>query len=144
MISLTYLPLCVTMPFRGMPDIWKGRHQLILCWLVCMQDLSPGQTTLEELVRWTPAPLTGWRFRRLLQASSWSIHLLGTWWAEEALQTLPPPKDGTLHLNRSTHHWHTLRSVRCAHGCVSLALFVRIAHATQGSPEIRVYESLVV
>ena len=44
-------------------------------------------------------------------------------------------------LNRSTDHWHTLRSVRCAHERASLALFVRIAHATQGSSEIRVYES---
>jgi hypothetical protein len=109
MISLTYLPLCVTMLFRGMPDIWKGRHQLILCWLVCMQALSPGQKTLEELARWTPATLTAWRFRRLLQANSWSIHLLGTWWAEAALQTLPPPKDRTLHLNQSTGDSYTRR-----------------------------------
>jgi hypothetical protein len=47
-------------------------------------------------------------------------------------------------LNRSTHRWHTLGSVRCAHGYVALSLFVRLAHATQGWPEICVYESLVV
>ena len=46
-------------------------------------------------------------------------------------------------LNRSTLRWYTLGSVRCAHGYVALALFVRLAHATQGWPEIRVYESLV-
>jgi hypothetical protein len=39
-----------------------------------------------------------WRFRRLLQASYWSIHILVAWWAQEALNTLPPPKDGTRHL----------------------------------------------
>ena len=98
MITVTYLPLFVTMLFRGMPGIWKGRHRLILCWLVCMQALFPGQKTLEELARWTPASITVWRFRRLLKASYWSIHLLVAWWAEEALQTLPPPQDGTLHL----------------------------------------------
>ncbi len=47
-------------------------------------------------------------------------------------------------LNRSTHRWHTRGSVRCAHGYVALSLFVRLAHATQGWPEICVYESLVV
>ena len=87
MITITYLPLFVTMLFRGMPGIWKGRHRLILCWLVCMQALFPGQKTLEELARWTPASITVWRFRRLLKASYWSIHLLVAWWAEEALHT---------------------------------------------------------
>jgi hypothetical protein len=86
------------MLFRGMPGVWKGRHRLILCWLVCMQALFPGQKTLEELARWTPASITVWRFRRLLKASYWSIHLLVAWWAEEALRTLPPPKDRTLYL----------------------------------------------
>jgi hypothetical protein len=98
MITVTYLPLFVTRLFRGMPGIWKGRPRLILGWLVCMQALFPGHKTLEELARWTPASLTVWRFRRLLKASYWSIHLLVTWWAEEALHTLPSPKDGTLHL----------------------------------------------
>jgi len=63
-----------------------------------MQALFPGQKTLEELARWTPASITVWRFRRLLKASYWSIHVLMAWWAEEALHTLPPPKDGTLQL----------------------------------------------
>jgi hypothetical protein len=63
-----------------------------------MQALFPGQKTLEELARWPPAAITAWRCRRLWKASDWRIHLLVTWWAEEALQTLPPPKDGALHL----------------------------------------------
>jgi hypothetical protein len=98
MITITYLPLFVTMLFRGMPGVWKGRHRLILCWLVCMQALFPGRKTLEELARWTPAHVTVWRLRRLFKAAYWDIHLLVAWWVEEALQTLPPPKDGTLYL----------------------------------------------
>ena len=47
-------------------------------------------------------------------------------------------------LNWSTDHWHTLLSVRYAYERVSLALFVCIAHATQGFSEIRVYESPMV
>ena len=98
MITVTYLPLFVTILFRGMPGIWKSRHRLILCWLVFMQALYPGRKTLEELARWTPAQITVWRFRRLLKASYWNVHVLVEWWGQEALNTLLPPKDGTLFL----------------------------------------------
>ena len=98
MITVTYLPLFITVLFRGMPGMWKSRHRLMLCWLVVMQALFPGRKTLEELARWTPAQATAWRFRRVLKATYWDVHLLLAWWVEEALQTLPPPKDGTLYL----------------------------------------------
>lgn len=45
MIAVTYLPLCVTVLFRGMPGIWKNSHRLMLCWLVVMQALFPGRKT---------------------------------------------------------------------------------------------------
>ena len=98
MIAVTYLPLFVTVLFRGMPGIWKNRHRLMLCWLVVMQALFPGRKTLEELARWTPGQMTVWRFRRLLKAAYWDVHLLVEWWVQEALHTLPPPKDGVLYL----------------------------------------------
>jgi Transposase DDE domain len=98
MLTITYVPLFVTVLFRGMPGMWKSRHRLILCWLVFMQALYPGRKTLAELARWTPAQVTVWRFRRLLKASYWNVHLLVEWWAQEALATLPPPSDGTLYL----------------------------------------------
>ena len=98
MITVTYLPLFVTILFRGMPGVWKSRHRLILCWLIFMQALFPGRKTLEELARWTPASITVWRFRRLLKASYWNVHLLVEWWVQEALHPLPPPKDGALYL----------------------------------------------
>ena len=98
MLTITYVPLFVTVLFRGMPGMWKSRHRLILCWLVFMQALYPGRKTLAELARWTPAQVTVWRFRRLLKASYWHVHLLVEWWAQEALATLPPPSDGTLYL----------------------------------------------
>jgi hypothetical protein len=98
MVAVTYLPLFVTILFRGMPGIWKGRHRLMLCWLVFMQALCPGHKTLEELARWPPTQITAWRFRRMLKASYWNVHLLLEWWVQAALKTLPPPKDGDLHL----------------------------------------------
>src|SRR5712691_3457896 len=98
MITVTSLPLFVTIRFRSMPGIWKSRHRLILCWLVFRQALYPGRKTLEERARWTPAQVTVWRLRRLLKASDWHVPLLMAWWAQEALATLPPPSDGTLSL----------------------------------------------
>jgi hypothetical protein len=98
MVTVTYLPLFVTLLFRGMPGRWKGRHRLILCWLIVMQALFPGRKTLEELARWTPASVTVWRLRRVLKAAYWDVHVLVAWWVEAALQTVPPAKDGTLYL----------------------------------------------
>ena len=54
LIAFTYLPGFVTLVFRGMPTVWRGRHRLIFCWLIFMQAVSPGRKTLEEM------PLTGW------------------------------------------------------------------------------------
>jgi hypothetical protein len=96
MIKVTSLPLFVTLLFRGMPGMWKNRHRLMLCWLVVMQALFPGRKTLAELARWTPAEVTAWRFRRLLNAAYWDVHVVVEWWVQEALNTVPPPQDGIL------------------------------------------------
>src|SRR5438128_10361443 len=73
LIAFTYWPGFVTMVFRGMPTVWRGRHRLIFCWLIFMQAVSPGRKTLEELARWTLAAITAWRFGRLLTAASWHV-----------------------------------------------------------------------
>ena len=77
LVAFTYLPVFVTMVFRGMPTVWRGRHRLIFCWLIFLQAVSPGRKTLEEMARWTPATITAWRFGRLLKAAYWNVHLLG-------------------------------------------------------------------
>lgn len=96
MVTITSLSLFVTILLHGMPGMWKSRHRLGLCWLVVMQALFPGRKTLEELARWTPGSITAWRFRRVLKAAYWDVHRLVEWWGQEALQTLPPSKDGIL------------------------------------------------
>src|SRR5207245_10875364 len=68
LIAFTYLPGFVTMVFRGMPTVWRGRHRLIFCWLIFMQAVSPGRKTLAELARWTSAVISAWSFRWLLLA----------------------------------------------------------------------------
>ena len=98
MIAFTYLPGFVTLVFRGMPTVWRGRHRLLLCWLIFMQAVSPGRKTLEEMARWTPATITAWRFGRLLRAAYWNVHLLVSWLAQDILATVPPPTNGILYL----------------------------------------------
>jgi hypothetical protein len=88
----------VTLVFRGLPTVWRGRHRLIFCWLIFMQAVSPGRKTLEEMARWTPATITAWRFGRLLKAASWNVHLLVSWSAQDLLPTLPAPANGILYL----------------------------------------------
>ena len=98
LIAFTYLPGFVTMVFRGMPTVWRGRHRLIFCWLIFMQAASPGRKTLAEMARWTPATITAWRFGRLLKATYWNVHLLVSWLAQDLLTTLPAPANGILYL----------------------------------------------
>jgi hypothetical protein len=107
LIAFTYLPGFVTMVFRGMPTVWRGRHRLIFCWLIFMQAVSPGRKTLEEMARWTPATITAWRFGRLLKAAYWNVHLLVSWLAQALLMTLPPPTNGILYLFGDGSHADT-------------------------------------
>jgi Transposase DDE domain len=98
MLILTYLPAFITTVFQGMPGIWKGQHRLMLCWLIVMQAIYPGRKTLHELARWSPRQITEWRFRRLLKASYWSVHLLIEWLAQDVMAQLPPPEDGIIYV----------------------------------------------
>jgi hypothetical protein len=98
LIAFTYLPGFVTLVFRGMPTVWRGRHRLIFCWLIFMQAVSPGRKTLAEMARWTPAAITAWRFGRLLKAVYWNVHLLVSWLAQDLLATLPAPANGIVSL----------------------------------------------
>ena len=98
MIAFTYLPAFITAYFQGMPGVWKSHHRLTLCWLIFMQALYPGRKTLQEMTRWTPATITAWRFSRLLKATSWNVHLLVSWMAQDLIAALPPPTNGILYL----------------------------------------------
>lgn len=107
LIAFTSLPGAVTMVFRGMPTVWRGRHRLIFCWLIFMQAVSPGRKTWEEMARWTSATLTAWRFGRVRTAASWNVHLLVSWLAQDRVATLPPPTNGVLYLCGDGRHADT-------------------------------------
>ena len=104
LIAFTSLPGFVTLVFRGMPTVWRGRHRLIFCWLIFMPAVFPGRKTLAERARWTPATITAWRFGRLRQAAYWHVHLLVSWWAQELVATLPAPANGLLSLFGDGRH----------------------------------------
>jgi hypothetical protein len=108
MVTVPYGPLFVTFLFRGMPGMWKSRHRLVRGWLVVRQALCPGQKTLEDLAHWPPTSSTAWRCRRVLKATYWDGHLLGAWWGQAALTTLPPPKDGGLYVGGGTGVRHPM------------------------------------
>ena len=145
MIAFTDLPSFVTVVWRGMPNVWRGRHRLLRCWLIFLQAIAPGRKTLEERARWAPATLTAWRFGRLLRAAYWHVPLLVSWLAHAILVALPAPTHGILYLvgdsrhadqrgsknpvaqqgRQSQHHpwffWHALRAVESGVGRVSRA-----------------------
>jgi Transposase DDE domain len=104
LMAFTYLPGFVTLVLRGMPTVWRGRHRLLLCWLVFMHAVHPGRHPLEEMARWTPAPITAWRLGRLLKATYWNVHLIVHWWAQDLMATLPPPPNGVLYLFSDGSH----------------------------------------
>jgi hypothetical protein len=97
-MAFTYLPGFVTLVWRGMPTVWRGRHRLLFCWLVCMQAVHPGRHPLEEMARWTPAAITAWRFGRRLNAAYGNVHLLVSWFAQDLMATWPAPAHGMLYL----------------------------------------------
>jgi len=107
LIACTYLPGFVTMVFRGMPTVWRGRHRLIFCWLIFIHAVHPGRKTLEEMAKWTPTTITAWRFGRLLKAASWNVHLLVSWLAQDLMATLPAPANGLLYLFGDGRHANT-------------------------------------
>jgi hypothetical protein len=63
-----------------------------------MQAVSPGPKTLKGISGFTSPYVREWRLRRLLNASYWSLQLLLTWFAHEAMATFPAPEDGVLYL----------------------------------------------
>jgi hypothetical protein len=104
LIAFTSLPGFVTMVFRGMPTVWRGRHRLIFCWLIFIQAVHPGRKPLEEMAKWTPTTLTAWRFGRLLTAAYWNGPLLVSWLAQARMATLPAPANGLLYLFGDGRH----------------------------------------
>jgi hypothetical protein len=93
-----WLPPAIRILFKGMPGVWRHRHQLVFCWLIIMQIVTSGARTLSGLSQSAPGLITEWRFRRLLSAGYWSLKVLLYWFAEEAIKSLPAPENQVLYV----------------------------------------------
>jgi hypothetical protein len=96
--SFTWLPPAIRILFKGMPGVWRQRHQLVFCWLIVMQIVTSGARTLSGLSQSAPGFITEWRFRRLLSAGYWSLKVLLHWFAEEAIKSLPTPENKVVYV----------------------------------------------
>ncbi|OPX19071.1 MAG: hypothetical protein BZ151_11175, partial [Desulfobacca sp. 4484_104] len=74
--EFTWLPPNIRILFKGRPGVWRHRHQLVFSWLIVMQIVTSGARTLTGLSRAAPRFITEWRFRRWLDAGSWSLKML--------------------------------------------------------------------
>jgi len=96
--SFTCLPPAIRILFKGMPGVWRHRHQLVFCWLIVMQIVTSRARTLSGLSQSAPGFITEWRFRRLLSAGYWSLKVLLHWFAEEAIKSLPTPENKVIYV----------------------------------------------
>jgi hypothetical protein len=74
------------------------RHHLVFSWLLVLHLVYGDRANLKALARHGPAHLAYQQYRRLLCAAYWCTKTLPWWFAEQALQALPPPEDGILYL----------------------------------------------
>jgi hypothetical protein len=97
-VGLTYLPPFVRVLFKGMPMVFRHRHQLVFCWLVLTQMILNGPRTLKGLSHVAPSHVGEWHFRRLLCAGYLNSLILLWWFAEEAIKAFPAPEDRVIYV----------------------------------------------
>ena len=97
-MSLTCLPRRVSQCLRVLGPCFRHRHQVVFSWLLVLHLVYGERANLKALARHGPAPLAYQHYRRLLCAAYWCTKTLLWWFAEQAMQALPPPEDGILYL----------------------------------------------
>jgi hypothetical protein len=97
-MSLTCLPRRVSECLRVLGPCFRHRHHLVFSWLLVLHLVHGDRANLKELSRYGPVHLAYQHYRRLLCAAYWCTKTLLWWFADQALQALPPPADGFLYL----------------------------------------------
>lgn len=98
MIRLTCVPKQVANWLHVLPPMFRHRHHLVFCWLLVCQAVYQDKATLTGLARLTPRHIAERHFRRLLTAAYWNWRVLLWWFADQVIETLPPPADGVCYL----------------------------------------------
>ena len=97
-MALTCLPQRVSQYLRVLGPCFRHRHHLAFSWLLVLHLLYGDRANLKALARHGPQHLAYQHCRRLLCAAYWCTKTLLWWFADQALQALPPPEDGILYL----------------------------------------------
>ena len=84
-------------PYRTSFKCQQAQHFNIWGWLLVTLLLT-GSGRLKELTRWMPTRLAYWTTLRFIKAQVWDEQALLAIMVDDLLATLPPPKDGVLHL----------------------------------------------
>jgi hypothetical protein len=97
-MALTCLPQRIARCLRGLGPCCRHRHLLVFRWLLVLHLVYGERANLKALARHGPAQLASQHYRRLLCAAYGCTKTLLWWFADHALQALPPPEDGLLYL----------------------------------------------
>jgi Transposase DDE domain len=97
-MPLTWLPRRVAPCLRVLGPCFHHRHQLVFSWRLVLHPVYGERAKLNALARHGPARLAYQHYRRLLCAAYGCTKTLLWWFAEQALQALPPPEDSLLSL----------------------------------------------
>jgi hypothetical protein len=97
-MALTWLPPRVSQCLRVWGPCCRHRHHLAFSWLLVLHRLDGERAHVQALARHGPQHLPSQHDRRLLGAASWGTNTWLWWFADQALQALPPPEDGILSL----------------------------------------------
>jgi Transposase DDE domain len=88
----------VSQCLRVLEPCFHYRHQLVFSWLLGLPLVYGERANLKALARHGPEHLASQHYRRVLCAVYWCTKTWLWWFAEHALQALPPPEDGILYM----------------------------------------------
>ena len=84
-------------PYRPFFTSTQAQHFNIWCWLLVGLIIS-GSGQLKALTRCMPSRLAYWTALRMIRAKVWDEQALLDVMVDDLLYSLPPPKDGVLHV----------------------------------------------
>src|SRR5262245_11706810 len=84
-------------PYRSSFKSAQTQHFRVWCWLLVTLVIS-GSGRIKDLTRVMPSSLAYWTTLRMIRAKVWDEQALLDLMVADILYSLPPPKDGVLHL----------------------------------------------
>lgn len=89
MFPLIRIPHSIRTRLETLRSGFRHDHHLVFCWLLVIQMVYPGRSSLKELSRWIPVPY--FQLTRLLSARYWNTSELWSWFVRRLLALVPAP-----------------------------------------------------